>query len=209
VYHIVLTLVNYLWVIKMNFKSLKKLSKKLFGTSLGIGALIAINISVPIIGIQNSTASSDWEYRDGIYGEFKYIKVCNRGWGSTINYIAEVGSGDRHIKSRVIDVKINALYSTKHSVFWTPWTYQTNYTWKQVKNHSNTKSGDRRWYSGDFKFPSAWFGSEESMKFSIHVLRKGNGIQDYTIDLGKIKDLGVLQNNKCRVWNDGVLSDGN
>lgn len=156
-----------------------------------------------IVSNPPSLASADWEYREGIFGEIKNIRICNQSWGTYGKIIAEAGSGDRgpvNTRGTVKNVQFK-MYSGQ--VFKNHWyEYKNNPNWRPIAE----KTG-KRWFTYEFWYPLNYVNSEKPVKFAIHVNRTLPGISDTVYDLGGIKDLGKLPLNTCRVYNDGNIYD--
>jgi hypothetical protein len=167
---------------------------------LGTVSLLSI-LGFNAINLTQANASNQFERRDGIYGEIKYIRACNRSWGSSLKIIAEAGSD----QARVQQVDFKGFYGSKYS---NPWVgYTNNTTWRHIASQFNQTNGDKHWYGYDVNLPLTWFNPESDMKFSIHVLRQTPGISYRTVDLGSVKQLGKVPLNECRIWDDGNLKD--
>jgi hypothetical protein len=177
--------------------------KKSFAVVMGSAVLLLSNN--PLSLIKQANASADWEYKNGIFGEIKYVKACNQGWGTYIKVIIEAGSGDRKEQARVTDVSLKMLSSQKFANGKVGYT--NNSSWREVRTWQNTYPKDRRWYETEMKYPLTWMNPERPVKFSIHVFRQDWGTKYPVIDLGKIKDLGKIPMNSCTVWDDGKVSE--
>lgn len=184
---------------KSNFNL--KLKKQI--TNLVILTASILSVSA-IVSNSPAQASADWEYRDGIFGEIKYIKVCNLNWGTKLKVVAEAGSGDRgpeNTRGTVTGVQFKMYSSQK---FINPWIgYTSSTTWRQLWE----KNGNYRWYNWEFSYPGNFVNPDKPLKFAIHVNRKSPGWEYKVYDLGGIKDLGKLPLNTCRTYNDGNMWD--
>ena len=147
-------------------------------------------------------ASSNYQERDGIYGEIKFAEFCNAPLGLRARVVAEAGSRDSRVKnvefkmfSRVgVGVNIlGQLVVIPASEAWRPMPFT------ERRYNINPKRGDRRFYDTGVQIYPLIAIFDSPVRFAIHV----NHSRGKTIDLGGIVDLGRISPGTCRVYDDG------
>jgi hypothetical protein len=167
----------------------------------------AISAAVSLVTPKAANASPNWEYRNGVFGEIKYVRACNQGWGSYIKVSSEAGSGDRQDKARVIDVSFKVYSSQVMKTQWTSYTNNANWRTINLNPMRNTESGDRRWYTREASYPVTFFNPDREVKISQQVRRRSPGMEYSVIDLGGVVNMGKIPFNQCRVFDDGRFTD--
>jgi hypothetical protein len=157
--------------------------------------------------LNNATASERYSRKNGVAGEFKYIKVCSYDYYYSVSGVMEASQEG---PAKVIAVKINqqnkVWYSPTPNGWALPiWTSKVN--WRPVETVWNWKGGNPRFY--DFSYNSSYgtllaFDTEVKLG-SIITLGKGQGRIYDVFDLGGIINLGMIQRGSCKVYEDGVF----
>jgi hypothetical protein len=158
---------------------------------------------VNIAGLQNSqpaSASANYQRKNGLAGEYKYIKVCNNPSGRTVDVVFEASQEGAIVQG----ISINLLAKRKNNFsVSTPtqggaWlAYRTyNYNWE--RDHYFRGSSGRF-----FSYHGAGFATSfepwDDVKFGTQTYTN-NGI---VYDLGGIINLGKIPDWKCRTYDDG------
>jgi hypothetical protein len=169
--------------------------------------VISVVLATPLLNsfALPANASANFQYKDGVFGEIKYVRACNQGWGSYLKITSEAGSGDRQVRARVTNVDFKIYSSQKFT------SNNTNYTnnpnWRPLSSHTNTYPNDRRWYTIETRSPLTWFNPDFEVKVSQHVWRQDWGTKYPSIDLGGVINLGNIPYNQCRTYDDGRYSN--
>ncbi len=177
-----------------------KIASKLIPKKLAISSALMLGVLLSQLPISGASASRNYQERDGIFGEIKYVRFCNHASVMQIRVIAEAGSRSNCV--RRVEFKMKSSYVTGYNVKSVPLAYTTNYNWRSLgASKYNSRSGDRRWYKQRGYWLLTSSANNAPVQFAIHVIHTGGR----TIDLGGIVNLGSVPVGQCRTYDDGTL----
>ncbi len=164
---------------------------------------IVLSALLNFVATESASASQNWQYRDGIFGEIKYARACNTGAVVRYRVNAEAGSGDPSVRNRVnsVEFKEFSAYAIGFNLWGQTFGFPSSPAWKNVSKIGNYWSGDRRFYTVDLAFPLTTYIQNTPIKFSIHVNHSGGK----TIDLGGIVNLDDIPAGHCKTYDDGAF----
>jgi hypothetical protein len=135
----------------------------------------------------------------GVIGGYKYVRACNHGWGSTLIITSTAYKTFGSVKIHHVNQKAN--FSQRFS---NPWVgYTNNAFWRNVNLASLTNPNGEGEYKSNNSYPLTFFNKDKDVMVSQHVYRTVNGITTYVIDPGGIINLGKIEPNSCRQYENG------
>lgn len=159
-------------------------------------SLLLASLVLPFAAIPGQ-ASPNYQERDGIYGEIKFAEFCNTPNALRYRIIAEAGSRDSKVQN--VEFKIYTRYSIGVNAFGQQFGFPSGENWRNLRVEANSRRGDRRFYDTGVLFTPLGSIVDSPVKFSIHV----NHSRGKTIDLGGVVDMGRIEPEKCKIYDDG------
>lgn len=179
-----------------------KLSKRNRIKAASLAGLLSLSAIFPFQ--KPVEASRNYQEREGIYGELKFVEFCNKSNAIRFRAIAEAGSRDSRVSS--VEFKVSARYDIGLNAWGQTLGYTTGESWRhEGTRYNNLWGSDRRFYEVFFPVVPLGTGSQKTpVKVAIHV----NHSRGKTVDLGGVVDLGEIPVGSCRIYDDGNLRDG-
>ena len=174
-----------------------KASKSLIAGVLVLGAALAM--------VPSAQASKNWEARDGVHGEIKYVRFCNKSPYSQLKLIVEAHSQGSHVKWVELKMKSHIQWGFH---FGRLYPIYRPYDWYHVAKRYNSPPylGDKRFYSFDYPWLNMITTDPNApTKFAVHVYHGNGYTTKHLIDLGGIVNLGNIPVGQCRTYDDGVF----
>jgi hypothetical protein len=164
---------------------------------------------LPSIGIgEVANASGNYQRRNGVAGEFKYLKVRSYDYNYSIEGRMEASPEGTSVKYIGINAKAPRWYSPTPNGWSIP--FRTSYTWRNIASFTNYFIGsNKRFYHFEY---SSNYGSLLAYDNDVLI---GNTIETYEQspkgwgfgvriqDLGGLVNMGYIGKNSCKIWDDG------
>ena len=155
--------------------------------------------------VKPSVAEASYTYGGGIGGGISYARACNHGWGSSLKIVTNANSQLFTNRPATIDHAYHKVYSSQK--FNNPWFgYTNNPNWRNASGEIRSKGRTSSTFTSTNNYPLQWYNKDKDVVVSQHVYRTFNGITTYVIDLGGIINLGKVEPNSCRQYENGNYS---